>query len=803
MVNPLILAAGKAAMKEQRQAKSLATSRKRVSSPMPKLHRGRDFIDPKAKGRPEKPELKPGVDFEEKPLRKIQEELKPGVDNSEVSDKEKKELVKVVRQITKSSKKKTNARKRIRHAKGQAPNRRIVRDERGRFKVEDEPSPRMQAFLREEAKEEKIEKAEEKATVEETKAENKLRKIIETDFRPRRRRKDVVNPFIHPDNVKPKNLMTREDFQKWLASQNTKKKGEESQDSPKKKAKEKKEESSLIDKLVTMFFGAIAVAGFVESIVKTIARGVLNSIIDGINPLLKKIGLGEIPHITPINNPSYHGIGAGTPSTSGGAPAISRDVNVPPPPGQTPSVSGPLPQLPPIAPNATPDAYKPAMRAAGQQYNIDPARLDRTARAESNYNPDIISGKKTSPAGALGLMQFMPGTARDLGINPLNPNQAIFGAAKYLSQLDKMFHGNEALSHMAYNWGPGNVQNWVANGANPSAVPMETASYLAKVVPGANVQNAVNWNKNGASPQISDQTQNSQSVPGQQTPQTTPGMLPTQSSGQNVTIGSSVPPPPEARTGEQLSNSFSAPVNGPVTSGFGPRKSPGGIGSKNHEGIDFGVPVGTPVRAAGGGQVVGHGPIPGYGLYVDIRHNNGLVTRYGHLSSTNVREGQLLKQGEVLGLSGNSGISTGPHLHFEVRRNGRPINPTQVLSGNLGPISNQNEKQVNNLPMQSPGGVSVQQGQPNPYLYSPDTRAGNTNDPYNQPQFNLLGGLSLNMNQNFQMLASALIKGFGGLSGQMTRLQGIPSIGRMAIRDPKISMLDTPSSVFNQRSNIN
>jgi murein DD-endopeptidase MepM/ murein hydrolase activator NlpD len=121
------------------------------------------------------------------------------------------------------------------------------------------------------------------------------------------------------------------------------------------------------------------------------------------------------------------------------------------------------------------------------------------------------------------------------------------------------------------------------------------------------------------------------------------------------------------------------PVNGPISSGFGGRASPGGIGSTNHQGVDIPVPVGTPVRAADGGRVAIAGPMGGYGNYLCIQHNGSLSTCYAHLSSIGVGVGKNVSQGQVVAQSGNTGNSTGPHLHFEVRINGGAVNPMGYL----------------------------------------------------------------------------------------------------------------------------
>lgn len=116
-----------------------------------------------------------------------------------------------------------------------------------------------------------------------------------------------------------------------------------------------------------------------------------------------------------------------------------------------------------------------------------------------------------------------------------------------------------------------------------------------------------------------------------------------------------------------------------VTSGFGHRSSPGGVGSTNHDGIDIGVPVGTAVHAADGGKVVKAGPNGGYGNYVEIDHGKGLHTFYGHLSKIEVRVGQAVDKGDTIARSGNTGTSTGAHLHFGLHKDGVGRDPRTYL----------------------------------------------------------------------------------------------------------------------------
>jgi len=117
-----------------------------------------------------------------------------------------------------------------------------------------------------------------------------------------------------------------------------------------------------------------------------------------------------------------------------------------------------------------------------------------------------------------------------------------------------------------------------------------------------------------------------------------------------------------------------------ISSRFGMRHHPVLRFTRLHAGIDFAAPPGTPILAAGAGRVVEAGPNGGYGRWVKISHANGLATGYAHLSriAPGVRRSARVRQGQVIGFVGSSGLSTGPHLHFELHRNGRPVNPLSV-----------------------------------------------------------------------------------------------------------------------------
>ncbi|PPE65804.1 M23 family metallopeptidase [Caldimonas caldifontis] len=125
----------------------------------------------------------------------------------------------------------------------------------------------------------------------------------------------------------------------------------------------------------------------------------------------------------------------------------------------------------------------------------------------------------------------------------------------------------------------------------------------------------------------------------------------------------------------------SRPVDAPTSSGFGFREDPFSGRQALHTGLDFPAPTGTPIQAAAGGVVIAAEYHPAYGHMVDIDHGNQLVTRYAHASKLLVKQGDLVKRGQVIAEVGSTGRSTGPHLHFEVLVAGVPQNPARFLAG--------------------------------------------------------------------------------------------------------------------------
>ncbi|MBI2204986.1 MAG: M23 family metallopeptidase [Candidatus Rokubacteria bacterium] len=121
------------------------------------------------------------------------------------------------------------------------------------------------------------------------------------------------------------------------------------------------------------------------------------------------------------------------------------------------------------------------------------------------------------------------------------------------------------------------------------------------------------------------------------------------------------------------------PVRGSINSEFGRRLSPWTGGSEFHSGLDIGAKIGTPVHAPAAGTVVIAGDLGDHGIGVVIEHGEEIRTHYGHLSRVSVRKGQTVARGALVGYTGNTGRTTGPHLHYEVLVKGRPVNPRSFL----------------------------------------------------------------------------------------------------------------------------
>ena len=272
---------------------------------------------------------------------------------------------------------------------------------------------------------------------------------------------------------------------------------------------------------------------------------------------------------------------------------------------------------------AVPAQYEALVRRAAQTCpGITAPLLAAQLEAESGWNPDVVS-----PAGAQGLAQFMPGTWTREGVDgdgdgirdPFNPADAIASQAVFMCKLlaavqaDTSLTGDPIeLALAGYNAGLGAVQRYT--GIPPFA---ETRGYIARI----------------------------------------------------RSLMARYADPAASAPGAGPPGSWVRPITGPITSHYGPRWG------RLHAGTDFGAPVGTPVYAASTGTVVAAGPASGYGRWVKLAHPGGVTTVYGHISSWIVTVGQAVAAGQLIAYSGNEGRSTGPHLHFEVRPDNRPVDP--------------------------------------------------------------------------------------------------------------------------------
>lgn len=150
------------------------------------------------------------------------------------------------------------------------------------------------------------------------------------------------------------------------------------------------------------------------------------------------------------------------------------------------------------------------------------------------------------------------------------------------------------------------------------------------------------------------------------------------------------PPDPKSQPKSTQNQNWIMPCKGRISSGYGKRKPPVPGASSWHNGWDIEVPIGTPVKAIADGKVIASGAAKGYGYWVAIDHGiiNGVqvTSEYGHISSWNVRYGQIIKQGDIIAKSGNAGYSSGPHLHITIREGrfqGTAVDPSKYIRVNF------------------------------------------------------------------------------------------------------------------------
>ena len=143
--------------------------------------------------------------------------------------------------------------------------------------------------------------------------------------------------------------------------------------------------------------------------------------------------------------------------------------------------------------------------------------------------------------------------------------------------------------------------------------------------------------------------------------------------GTALIVSFSTSPPPEPRLAGSLPTFM--PISGRLSGAFGWRTDPLHGSGRFHAGVDLAAPAGSPIRATSDGSVTSSGWAGGYGYMVVVSHGNGVETRYAHMSAVAVDVGRSVRQGDVIGLVGSTGRSTGPHVHYEVRIDGRAVDP--------------------------------------------------------------------------------------------------------------------------------
>lgn len=279
----------------------------------------------------------------------------------------------------------------------------------------------------------------------------------------------------------------------------------------------------------------------------------------------------------------------------------------------------------------------PKYIAAARRYNVPWHLLASIHKQETNFGRTTTPGDRSmiSSAGAKGPMQFTDATWKDFGVD-----------------------GD----------GDGKADVW-----NEDDAIMSAANMLRQTLDrnGGDLRKAVlRYNRSGT---YADQVlARSEAYAQPQTSVSAPGM-------------------------GKLMFPLPAPYEPVPTSNFGMRRHPITGEIKPHTGTDFGAAPGTPVMAAAGGTVTRAEWAGGYGNLVELDHN-GFVTRYAHLSRIDVSRGQIVAPGQVVGAVGSTGDSTGPHLHFEVRVKGKPVDPMTVLSKEVPVVKKEQNQNQNILP---------------------------------------------------------------------------------------------------------
>lgn len=343
--------------------------------------------------------------------------------------------------------------------------------------------------------------------------------------------------------------------------------------------------------------------------------------------------------------------------------------------------------------------YSAYINAAAAKENLDPNLIRAVIKKESSFNPKAYNKKSQ----ASGLMQLVPSTAKEMGVRDIfDPYENIMGGSKYLRMMIDRYDDVD-LGLAAYNAGPGNVdknrsipnfketQEYVPlvksywkqfaggkisdGGGNTKGSVVKVAQMLAKLMKKheSKKTKCMTTLQDKKVPEIKSGKAGNYGVLSCALYEYTGSWSETAVIEQRAKELEKAFQEPKYTGGKML-----RPSNGTFSSHFGPR------GGGFHTGVDFAGPIDSPIFAAGDGTVslVRHLGNQSYGSYIVIDHGGGVQTLYAHMEEHQVlvSQGDKVTRGQQIGGTGNNGNSTGPHLHFEVKVNGKPVNPSTYLN---------------------------------------------------------------------------------------------------------------------------